>query len=131
MKGISRFMFVAGVLAGLTYTQAGAQGRVGETVCSIPPDERIAFSYQAESFGGGTWYACGPVQCTITSSRTETEALDYVWNPTKGKDGRTSRISFACNSTAIRGSKRVGVKLYRLNAQQWGYDDDARRFLVR
>ena len=95
--------------------------RRGKVVCgNIPPDEAIAFTYQAKSFGGGTWYACGPIQCTLTSTETEEKALGFVYNERKG----TPR--YVCRGTAVVGSKRHTVSIYRLGHDLGAGDNDVR-----
>ena len=101
--------------------------RRGETVCGIPPEEVIAITWQGESFGGGTWYACGPIQCTSLSNRTQEEALNLVYNE------RRETPRFVCNFSAdVPGDGDRGVisvRLYRLNHNLSGGDYDSRRYL--
>ena len=92
--------------------------RRGEVVCgSIPPKEAIAFTFQER---GRTWYACGPIQCILAGSRTEKEALEYVYNEREG----TPR--YVCRGTAIQFRKRHTVTIYRLGHDLGPADYDVR-----
>lgn len=107
------------VLALLQVTGADMRG---EPVCGVPTGEALVLTWQNDY---GRWFACGPIQNTLSGERTESKAMGYVYNERRGTP------DFVCRVVVGKGDHRAQARLYRLGHDLESYDINCRRRIVR
>lgn len=109
-------------------------GRVGETVCGIPPNEAIAYSWTNDS---GLWWACGTQRCSFVDERGSVDWSDRGATPSPLD---AVAVALSPGQTPILACRyNIGVRapwgpthanVYRLCAALQPDDVDLRRYWI-